>query len=195
MSQEYSYHFPDLQDTPQSSLCSPHLRAVWPKSSHSSISPFSQYRVDFCSIGGSFSSDIKIGACISHHFFIIYHWQGVIRGNHSGCFEGVLSLILSFVLSPENEVKHVLTLITLVSKHVFTLVEFKNQVAPTRAVKWVISKFLSTVCLPPAHTMPHQTEGQQAADALQRAFLVNIMNEHEEDLLDSNLASSSDNGM
>ena len=43
--------------------------------------------------------------------------------------------------------------------------------------------------------MPHQTEGQQAADALQRAFLVNIMNEHEEDLLDSNLASSSDNGM
>ena len=57
------------------------------------------------------------------------------RGNHSGRFEGVLSLVLNFILSPENEVKHVLTLITLVSKCVFTLAEFKNQVAPTWAAK------------------------------------------------------------
>jgi DDE superfamily endonuclease len=33
-------------------------------------------------------------------------------------------------------------------------------------------------------TMPYQTERQQAADALQRAFLVNLMAEHEEELLD-----------
>ena len=32
--------------------------------------------------------------------------------------------------------------------------------------------------------MPYQTERQQAADALQRAFLVNLMAEHEEELLD-----------
>jgi hypothetical protein len=45
--------------------------------------------------------------------------------------------------------------------------------------------------------MPHQTERQQAADALQRAFLVNLMAEHEEDLLDFNSdsdSSSSGNG-
>jgi hypothetical protein len=34
--------------------------------------------------------------------------------------------------------------------------------------------------------MPYQTERQQAADALQRAFLVNLMAEHEEELLDFN---------
>ena len=39
--------------------------------------------------------------------------------------------------------------------------------------------------------MPHQTERQQAADALQRAFLVNLMTEHEEDILDFNSDSSS----
>jgi hypothetical protein len=44
-----------------------------------------------------------------------------------------------------------------------------------------------------AYTMPQQTERQQAADALQRAFLVNLMTEHEEDLLDFNSDSSSDN--
>jgi hypothetical protein len=40
-------------------------------------------------------------------------------------------------------------------------------------------------------TMPCQTERQQAADALQRANLVNLMAEHEEDLLDFNSDSSS----
>lgn len=40
--------------------------------------------------------------------------------------------------------------------------------------------------------MPHQTERQQAADSLQRAFLVNLMAEHEEELLDFN-SDSSDN--
>jgi hypothetical protein len=39
--------------------------------------------------------------------------------------------------------------------------------------------------------MPHQTERQQAADSLQRAFLVNLMAEQEE-LLDFN-SDSSDN--
>jgi len=38
--------------------------------------------------------------------------------------------------------------------------------------------------------MPYQTERQQAADALQRAFLVNLMAEHEEELL--NFDNSSD---
>jgi hypothetical protein len=42
--------------------------------------------------------------------------------------------------------------------------------------------------------MPRQTERQQAADALQRAFLVNLMAEHEEDLLDLNSDSSSASG-
>jgi hypothetical protein len=43
--------------------------------------------------------------------------------------------------------------------------------------------------------MPCRTERQQAADALQRAFLVNLMAEHEEDLLDFDSDSdSSGNG-
>lgn len=40
-------------------------------------------------------------------------------------------------------------------------------------------------------TIPCQTERQQAADALQRAFLINLMTEHKEDLLDFNSDSSS----
>jgi hypothetical protein len=39
--------------------------------------------------------------------------------------------------------------------------------------------------------MPYQTERQQAADALQRAFLVNLMAEHEEELLDCSSDSDS----
>jgi hypothetical protein len=38
--------------------------------------------------------------------------------------------------------------------------------------------------------MPCQTERQQAVDALQRAFLVNLMAKHEKDLLDFNSDSS-----
>jgi hypothetical protein len=42
--------------------------------------------------------------------------------------------------------------------------------------------------------MPHQTERQQAVDALQRAFLVNLMAEHEDELLDFSSDSSSSSG-
>lgn len=106
-----------------------------------------------------------------------------------------MSLVLSLISSSENEVKLLLTLITPVSKHVFMLMKFEYQVAPTQAVKWVISKFLSTVCLPPAHKMPCQTERQQAADVFQRAFLVIIINEPKKDLFNLNLALSSDNSI
>jgi hypothetical protein len=45
-------------------------------------------------------------------------------------------------------------------------------------------------------TMPNQTERQQAADALQMAFLVNLVAEHEEELLrlDEDSSSSSSHG-
>jgi hypothetical protein len=72
-------------------------------------------------------------------------------------------------------------LIAPVSNLVFVLVEFEYGCSN----KTIFSRHLA------AYTMPHQTERQQAADALQRAFLINLMAEHEEDLLDFNSDSSS----
>ena len=58
-SQRYPNHFPNLQQTPWSSLPSTCVRAVWPKSAHSSTSPFSWFGVYFYSIGMSFLSDFN----------------------------------------------------------------------------------------------------------------------------------------
>jgi hypothetical protein len=109
------------------------------------------------------------------------------RGNHSSDFKAVLIFVLSFVF----DAKPVSTLIALVSKQ-FLCWQGLNISHITYCGRDHISLDIwLPICL--YCTMPHQTERQQAADALQRAFLVNLIAEHEEDLLDFNSDSSSSN--